>query len=65
MSSRAEMMKTIREVKSAGFLVTRTGSGHWQIRPPEGLGVVTLSFSPKAHNPRAVERQLRGIGFKK
>jgi hypothetical protein len=65
MSARAEMMKMLREVKSAGFRVERTGSGHWHVRPPEGPGLVTLSFSPKYFNEKAVSRQLRSIGYER
>lgn len=57
------MQKLLRRVQGSGFTVTRTGSGHWQIRNPEQPGVVTVSFSPRAFNPRGILRELRKIGY--
>jgi predicted RNA binding protein YcfA (HicA-like mRNA interferase family) len=63
-SERKEVQKLLRRVQSSGFTVTRAGSGHWLVRNPEQPGVVTVSFSPRAFNPRGIMRELKKIGYK-
>lgn len=62
--SRAENMKLVRRLKSAGFLVVRTGSGHWKVTSPEGKGSVIMGFSPRGKGRHDTMKRLREIGYK-
>jgi hypothetical protein len=39
------MMKLVKQAKSKGCEVERSGSGHWKIMCPNGT-LITASFSP-------------------
>jgi hypothetical protein len=62
-SARREVDQLIRELRSAGFSVKRTGSGHWMVRPAAGEGCVVLAFSPKIANLHKTRARLRSIGY--
>ena len=62
--SRAESMKLVKRLRSAGFVVVRTGSGHWKVTSPEGKGPVIMGFSPRAKGRHATMKRLREIGYK-
>lgn len=64
MSSRREMQQLVKELERQGFSVTRTGSGHWMVRPSEGDGVVILAFSPKVASFHKSLNRLRKIGYR-
>jgi hypothetical protein len=64
MSSRREMQQLVKELEKAGFSVTRTGSGHWMVRPPVGDGCVVLAFSPRMSNFHKTLKRLEGIGYR-
>jgi predicted RNA binding protein YcfA (HicA-like mRNA interferase family) len=61
--ARAERQRLVKKLIKQGFIVTRTGSGHWQVRPPEGEGVVTMAFSPRSPADYNTKKYLRQIGF--
>lgn len=63
MSSRREMQQLVKELERAGFNVTRTGSGHWMVRPAEGEGSVVLAFSPRSSSFQKSLQRLRKIGY--
>lgn len=63
MSSRREMDQLVRELEKQGFSVTRTGSGHWMVRPPKGDGCVVLAFSPKHTSFHKTLIRLRKLGY--
>ena len=64
MSGRSERMQLVRRLKSAGFKVERTGSGHWRVQHPEGGNVVVMAFSPTSTSDHKTRKQLAAIGFK-
>ena len=63
MSSRREMGQLVKELEREGFIVTRTGSGHWMVRNPKGEGVVVMAFSPRVANFQRTLSRLRKIGY--
>lgn len=63
MSSRREVSKLVRELEKDGFIVTRTGSGHWKITNPKHGGMVIMAFSPKAASFQKTMIRLREIGY--
>lgn len=64
MSGRSERMQLVRRLKSAGFMVERTGSGHWRVQHPHGGDVVVMAFSPTSTSDHKTRKQLAAIGFK-
>lgn len=64
MSGRAERMQLVRRLKKAGFVVERTGSGHWRVQHPGGGDVVVMAFSPTSTSDHKTRKQLESIGFK-
>jgi predicted RNA binding protein YcfA (HicA-like mRNA interferase family) len=63
-SGRSERMQLVRRLKSAGFLVERTGSGHWRVTNPNREGVVLMAFSPTSTANHKTLKQLAAIGYK-
>lgn len=63
MSSRREMQQLVRELESAGFKVTRTGSGHWKVMSRTGMGHVIMGFSPNSAGLQKTLTRLKKIGF--
>lgn len=61
--ARREMGRLIRDLKKCGFVVTRTGSGHWKVTPPEGEGSVILAFSPRKAGLHRTMSRLKTIGY--
>jgi predicted RNA binding protein YcfA (HicA-like mRNA interferase family) len=57
------MGRLVRELESAGFLVTRTGSGHWKVQHPMGGESVIMAFSPKHTGFQKSMIRLRKIGY--
>lgn len=64
MSGRAEMMRLVKELKRQGFLVERTGSGHWRVRGESGDHVI-LAFSPSGSAFHKTFKRLESIGFQR
>lgn len=63
MSNRSEMTKLVKDLQKEGFSVTRTGSGHWMVRPPQGSGSVVMSFSPAKRGLSQTLKQLKALGY--
>lgn len=63
MSSRREMQQLVKELRRDGFTVTRTGSGHWMVRPAQGEGVVVMAFSPRTASFHKTLIRLKEIGY--
>jgi len=63
MSSRREMQQLVKDLEKAGFIVTRTGSGHWMVRPPKGDGCVVLAFSPRVASFHQTLKRLEKLGY--
>lgn len=61
--TRRETARLVRELKKCGFIVARTGSGHWKVQPPEGGGQVIIAFSPRTASLHKTMARLRGIGY--
>lgn len=61
--TRRETARLVRELKKCGFIVTRTGSGHWKVQPPEGEGSVVMAFSPRNQSMHKTLIRLRAIGY--
>lgn len=62
--NRGEMSKLVKKLRKQGFEVSRTGSGHWMVKAPNGPGSTVLAFSPSARGLRQSEKQLVQIGYK-
>jgi predicted RNA binding protein YcfA (HicA-like mRNA interferase family) len=60
---RRERDLLVRELRKAGFLVERTGSGHWRVRRPDGGGMVIMAFSPRSAGMQKTLARLRDIGY--
>ena len=65
MSGRAETMKLVKDLQRQGFIVIRTGSGHWRVTHPERDGYCTLSFSPKGAGLHKALKQLEAMGYRR
>lgn len=63
MSGRAERMQLVRKLKRAGFIVDRTGSGHWRVQNPESGEFVIMAFSPTSTSDHKTRKQLAAIGY--
>jgi hypothetical protein len=61
--ARRDMDRLVRELQSSGFEVSRTGSGHWKVQPPEGGGCVFMSFSPRTSAFHKTMKRLKEIGY--
>ena len=57
------MFRLVRELESAGYHVTRAGSGHWKVRPPDGHGLVVMAFSPRRSGLHRTMSHLKKIGY--
>lgn len=44
-----DMTRLLRALKDQGFVVTRTGRGHWLVRNAEGEFVTTLAGTPSEY----------------
>jgi predicted RNA binding protein YcfA (HicA-like mRNA interferase family) len=63
-AGRAETMKLVRRLEKQGFVVERTGGGHWKVTHPEREGHVTMGFSPSSSGTKKSMKRLRELGFK-
>jgi len=61
--TRREMDRLVRELLKAGYEVTRTGSGHWKVRRPEGGECVIMAFSPRTSGFHRTMTRLKKIGY--
>ena len=61
--SRRETQRLVRDLKKCGFLVTRTGSGHWKVAAPQGPGSVIMAFSPRKTALHKTMARLKEIGY--
>lgn len=65
MSGRSEQMRLVKDLRSQGFTVERTGSGHWKVTRP-GVDVCTyMSFSPSGSPQHKTIKRLVAMGYKK
>jgi len=60
---RRERATLVRDLRKAGFIVERTGSGHWRVRPPSGEGLVIMAFSPRSTAAHKTLALLKDIGY--
>lgn len=44
-----DMTRLLQALKAQGFVVTRTGKGHWLVRNGDGDFVTTLAGTPSEH----------------
>jgi predicted RNA binding protein YcfA (HicA-like mRNA interferase family) len=63
MSGRAEQMKLVKALKKQGFVVERTGSGHWKVTHPERDDCTYMSFSPRGTPQHKTLKRLKEMGF--
>lgn len=61
-AGRAERMKLVRKLKSAGYLVERSGNGHWRVSNSQGDSVY-ISFSPRSSGAHMTMKTLKKIGY--
>jgi len=61
--TRREVARLVRELRRAGFVITRTGSGHWKCQSPAGGGMVIIAFSPRKAGLHRTMSQLRNLGY--
>lgn len=59
------MMRLVKELKRQGFLVERTGSGHWKVQSETGGEFVVMGFSPTGTAFHKTYKRLEAIGFRK
>lgn len=64
MSGRAERMHLVRKLRKQGFVVQRTGTGHWKAFHPNGGQAVIMAFSPNSTADHKTRKRLESIGFK-
>lgn len=57
-------MKLVKDLRKRGFVVERTGSGHWKVVNPDGRGPVILGFSPRQGPGHSTMKRLAEIGYK-
>jgi predicted RNA binding protein YcfA (HicA-like mRNA interferase family) len=57
------MMRLVRRLEQAGYVVTRTGSGHWKVQHPRGGEQVIMGFSPTGTAFHKTMKRLREIGY--
>ena len=65
MSSRGETMKLVKDLRSKGFVVERTGSGHWKVTRPGRQGSVVMGFSPNCPPGHRTFKLLRELGYER
>ena len=65
MSSRGETMKLVKDLEKQGFVVERTGSGHWKVTRPGRSGCVVMAFSPKREPGFKTFKLLRELGYER
>lgn len=64
MSGRTERMRLVRDLRKAGFVVERTGSGHWKVNHPDDPSrFVIMAFSPNSTAEHKTRKRLAGIGY--
>lgn len=56
-------MKLVKQLRSAGFIVERTGSGHWKVTNPETGKFVNMAFSPRSGGQHKTLKRLKEIGY--
>lgn len=64
MSGRSEMMKLKKELEHQGFVVIRTGSGHWKVTHPERAESVIMGFSPSGVAFHKTLKRLKAMGYR-
>lgn len=59
-----DMTRLIKALREQGFVVTRTGRGHWLVRNADGDFVTTLAGTPSEHRGwKNALATLRRAGF--
>ena len=65
MSGRPEQMKLVKDLQRCGFVVERTGSGHWKVTRPGRKGCVFMSFSPSGKPQHKTFKRLAELGYER
>ena len=63
MSGRSETQVLVRDLRKKGFVVVRTGSGHWKVTRPGVAGCVVMGFSPNKTGKHRTLKRLAQLGY--
>ena len=61
---RGETKRLLRELEAQGFIVEkRKRSGHWMVKSPDGVGMVTIGGSVSSRGLNNTVSELKKIGY--